>query len=249
MHGDTNEGVSKPDTLNIPIRSIYLSTSIDGDNQQVLYSCSSGDCMSDVMDDEELVALTQSVSVDANDYSYITINLCEEDELSFNAEFSGMVALNGVNYYTEATDGLKRKDANETHETLTVNFDRCNFYYQFQTDYTVEDTDDLYLTFFMDNTNLMFGNNGVKPMDNGCFEGDGGDYAVCVGFPHIAPIVGTTTPTVEQYLIYNSSEASNTAEASIFLVLDSSDSIVGGWARRYILKLQQISSEYFDMPI
>ena len=228
----TNDASFTPISVSVPIYSISL-TALSGGDSSIIYSCSS-DCHVDVLDSDALTGLTQSLAVAINQYRYVHINACEDGDASFSAQFSGYVDIDSTSYYTHSTNVLAIRNASEIAESISVVFKQCDYYYEFQNDLDISDSINDYLTMYMDNSNLAWGMTTVRDFSDGCIEYfDGSTVTACMHFPQFALLNGSTAPTVEEYRLHITGNAASTVGASVFLMIDSSDAIIGGFTRRY----------------
>lgn len=196
---DANSVSFTPTSVLVPIQSIQLSSSAQGDGGQVLAECQSHDCMIDVMDGDERSILSQTNAVLAGTYQYMHIQFCSAGERSFNAKFLGEFDIGGIEYYSHANDAFKEKAGSEDPQYVTVSFNECTVTYHFQTPVVVRDNQTLDVSISMDNGALSWAGIQVIPFNQGrCLEvPHSSPRTICMKLPHIQAVTGADPS--EQY--------------------------------------------------
>ena len=102
--------------------------------------------------------------IKAGTYRYITISSCKDDDLSFKAKVKGSVTLGSNTYYSHATEAFFLQDAAQPEQYVDVTFTQCEFYYELQTDFLVQDSGVTPLRLFYDTHKLGWGIRAVQTL-------------------------------------------------------------------------------------
>ena len=157
-------------------------------------------------------------------------------------------------YYSHTEYGLAKRLAGEPEQNVTVTFKDCNFYYELHEPFVVEDSEVLPLTLFIDLDYIAWGKKSIQGVQSGCYEGnkDGTAYSVCVGYPHMVPVMRFDSPKKLIYHIHPSDQPVNTASGLIVLYVDTNNmaNVLGGFSRRFFSSDSlSFNGASFDMSI
>ena len=110
---------------------------------------------------------------------------------------------------------LEQTEVQLLQQSVTLEFNQCNYYYELQQDAVFSDSVQTPLTLFIDLQNIAWGRNGVEPIESGCFQGvsgsDGVVRSVCLSVPHMIPMSVSEQPTIERFHIYKADSTVDTA--------------------------------------
>jgi hypothetical protein len=238
----TGQNSFTPTDFQIPIIKIVLSTDVTfgvpSGEVMTLYECKTEDCMVPITQDFPFSYTRVLQEIKAETYRYLTVSSCAQEQNQFNATLRGTVILNDWVYYTHTDYGLDARMAAETPQDVTVAFQGCNYYYELHEPFTVEDSIELPLTLFVDLDNIAWANKSIQGVQSGCYESenpkDNNTYSVCVGFPHMVPIISFDSPQKIEYYIHPPDQSVAAASGKIVLYVDESSptTVLGGFARR-----------------
>lgn len=219
-----------------------------------LYSCTDGDCLLSLSDNQWLQRLKQFRQIKASAYRYLTVTSCSGNATNFQSKLKGVVNIDGHNYITHPIEGLRQRVGSEPEEYVSVTFTRCRFYHELQEDMVVKDSEEIILDLMVDLNMIAWGRLGIKIMESGCFQSDATlsspSYSVCMGIPHMIPIVGGVSPTIDRYNIHKGGTLESTAGSQMVLFISPENSILGGFTRRLFSNSSQPNDVgEFDMSL
>ncbi|MEC8678163.1 MAG: hypothetical protein VXX85_04850 [Candidatus Margulisiibacteriota bacterium] len=248
-----------PSLIEFWVEKIVLSTemtssSYPSGDQLTLYECTTDDCYISLTNNNLLSQLDADLQIKAGSYRYLTVTTCSEEDEVFYAKLKGSVMIDGVNYYTHSTEALLEQTGSVAEQSVTLEFNQCNYYYELQQDAVFSDSVQTPLTLFIDLQNIAWGRNGVEPIESGCFQGvsgsDGVVRSVCLSVPHMIPMNVSEQPTIERFHIYKADSTVDTAGGVLVFYMDDNSQVLGGFSRRLYNETSELPDiPWFDMSI
>jgi hypothetical protein len=245
----TGEMSFTPTELKYPITKIEISTDMSsaGPSGKVftLYSCTEN-CDLDLMDQYVLDSIVRSTaSIEVGSYRYVKVTSCADGEDTYRASILGEVTIGVSEYKTHSTLGIT---TDGDPSSVDIPFNQCASYYQLQHDLEIGDSVSSSLRLVFDLEDIAWATKSAKPFINGCFESLGDVHSVCMMVPQFVPIQFSGSLSNANRELYKIKEDAGNVGAKIILFMDS-DTLLGGFARRFFDANSQPLSAAFDTAI
>ncbi len=253
-----NSGVTL-ESLQLPIRAIYLSTGTSGTGE-LLYDCAAdtnADCMVDLTGSATTTNLlpdATNMKVKAGDYSYVSIAFCKDEGL-----FTGLVKAmgkvdpggTGSTVYTQSADGTLTTTSG-SYDSTTVYFNSCRRVMKLAEPLKVEGGKGYPLRLYIDTRDLaLMGDvsdvGGANAWTHGGWSATGVPAATYVGvaYPDFGVTQDTATPTVERFRITTSTGQ----VGALGIMSTAAGDYFGGYLRPYFSSSSTTGASVFTSPL
>jgi hypothetical protein len=158
--------------------------------------------------------------------------------------------LGGTTYYTTAgADPLTTSSTSLDY--VTVPFSGCRYSYPLPAPLTINDGDSIDVSAFFSLDNIAWGTLTGAALPSGCVLNGGHTDSACLAYPDIVPYVGTTSATLETYLVTEDQTDLLAAKAGgqVLLVADAVGTLLGGFTRRFYSATSVSASTNYDTPL
>jgi hypothetical protein len=222
-----------PVSYKFPIVSIEaIGTNV---NQKV-YDCTAGvsaDCLVDLADATAVKALlankTKEVSMSSatGTITKLSLSQCGTSESSNISYVKGTMSIGGTTYYTtsNATTPLSTNSADYGYTAMSS--PTCTTTWTLPAEVELTADKDFHVDLFVSLTDIAYAGLANPPSPGGCTNTTG--QCICMNLTAPFPYVGEAEPTLEAYSVL---DTSNDTYGRLLLLVDSTSTVLGGYARK-----------------